>query len=241
MHAHVYCTQVAVFILVALLANAFPHLNTTPPILFISHICGKERASDMAEERVPERHRGACMCARRHTEAGVMRVGASWWCNLFHPSSLCSPLPLAEAQRASSHCLLHCNLPSFAAKRRNQLTSFSTHHLLQNSSEDKLAFSGGVAERKVKKKKKKRRKCGTRGEQEGDWKRSAGTQLLSRSEDDVNRRRQLPAERCNSPPEAAPVSLNAGIMFKKSPSAAANLLAQHCESTHNYSVSGFTW
>lgn len=160
MHAHVYCTQVAVFILVALLANAFPHLNTTPPILFISHICGKERASDMAEERVPERHRGACMCARRHTEAGVMRVGASWWCNLFHPSSLCSPLPLAEAQRASSHCLLHCNLPSFAAKRRNQLTSFSTHHLLQNSSEDKLAFSGGVAERKVKKKKKRRESVG---------------------------------------------------------------------------------
>lgn len=37
---HVNYTQVAVFILVALLANAFPHLNVTPPILFISCIYG---------------------------------------------------------------------------------------------------------------------------------------------------------------------------------------------------------
>lgn len=89
MHAHVYCIQVAVFILVALLANVFPHLNTTPPILFISHICGRESKWYGTEERVSERQRGVCVrvstCARTHTKS-------EWWelvpaddVTFFHP------------------------------------------------------------------------------------------------------------------------------------------------------------
>lgn len=49
--------KLAVFTLVALVANAIPHLNVTPPILFISCICAAERNRDGREESASERQR----------------------------------------------------------------------------------------------------------------------------------------------------------------------------------------
>lgn len=133
MCVHVNCLQ-AVFILVALKDNAFPHLNTTPPILFIFHICSRER-SDMAERKGCQRDREVCVCACVWTHTKL-----EWWelvpaddVTFSIPPLLCSPLPLAEVQQASSHCLLHCNLPSLTTKHKNQLTSFSPLHLFTSA------------------------------------------------------------------------------------------------------------
>lgn len=135
---HVYCIQAALFILVALLANAFPHLNMTPPILFISHICGRESKQCGREERVSETERGVYVCAcahvhKTHTKSEWRESVPADDVTFSTPLSLCSPLPLADVQQACSHCLLHCNLSSFMAKQRNQLTSFSPRHLFTSA------------------------------------------------------------------------------------------------------------
>lgn len=106
------------------------------------------------EERngMQERVRGweVGVCAWTHTKS-------KWWelvptddvtFSTPHPP-LCSPLPLAAVQHASSHCLLHCNLPSFTVKHQNQLTSFLPLHLF-TSAELKCGqarFSARAAER----------------------------------------------------------------------------------------------
>lgn len=99
-YVHVYAcicvhadgTKAAVFILVALPLNAFPHLNMTPPIFFI---CGREIKWYGREERVSERNWGVGTCAHvcEHT-LRAMRIGASWWCNLFHHPHPLSPFVL---------------------------------------------------------------------------------------------------------------------------------------------------
>lgn len=71
-----YCIQVKLFILVALLANVFPHLNTTPPILFISHICGRWRVKWQAGKGVRETER--CVYVHEHT----LRQSDENWCQL---------------------------------------------------------------------------------------------------------------------------------------------------------------
>lgn len=145
MCVHAYCIQGELFIHIVLMANAFLHLNTRPPIIFIANN-GRWRVKQHAGQG--ERLRGVCMYMNTH-QVKVMRIGANWWCNLFHPPSLCSPLPLAAVQHASSHCLLHCNLPSFTVKHQNQLTSFLPLHLF-TSAELKYGqarFSARAAER----------------------------------------------------------------------------------------------
>lgn len=147
-----------------------------------------------------------------------MRISASWWCNLFHPPPLCSPLPLAGVQQASSYCLLHCNLPSFTAKHNHRLTLFSPHRLF-TSAELKWGqapgdeWGDGWAREQEDYNKNGRVR---------DRRRRANTKLPSGSDNDVSPRRQLQPEHHKSSRAPAPVPLNATLMLK-------SLLSQHCE------------
>lgn len=103
-----YSIQVEVFMLVWLLANTFPHL-----LSFSSATSAEDGTNEMTGRKGCPEDRGVpvcmwlyvtkCVCVHAHTHlVKVMRIGANWWCNLFHPPSLCSALPLAAVQPASA-------------------------------------------------------------------------------------------------------------------------------------------
>lgn len=101
---HAYSIQVEVFMLFWLLANTFPHL-----LSFSSATSAEDGTNEMTGRKGCPEDRGvpvpvpACVHAHTHTHlVKVMRIGANWWCNLFHPPSLCSALPLAAVQPASA-------------------------------------------------------------------------------------------------------------------------------------------
>lgn len=107
------------------------HTWTWHRLSFSSLTSAEERASSVAERGVY-----VCACAhvhKTHTKSEWRELVPADDVTFSNPPSLCSPLPLADVQQACSHCLLHCNLSSFMAKQRNQLTSFSPRHLFTSA------------------------------------------------------------------------------------------------------------